>query len=217
MKQKLIGYKNAFFAAVAAGIFIGIGGTVLLSLKDAASPISGIYNIVGACAFTIALLCICMMGLYLFTGKVGFLVYDHSGTNILTVVSGLLGNLAGTFLTAQVVRIARPNTIAVAEALAAPKLDQTWYQTILSGIMCGILMYTAVRIYRDHKSPVAIFFCVPVFILSGFEHSIADMFYFFQAGIFNGKVIGFLALVIVGNAIGGMLLPVLRLLSGEKD
>lgn len=217
MKKKLIGYKNAFFAAVAAGIFIGIGGTVLLSLKDAASPIAGIYNIIGACAFTIALLCICMMGLYLFTGKVGFLVYDHSGTNILTVVSGLLGNLVGTFLTAQVVRVARPNTIAVAEALAAPKLDQVWYQTILSGIMCGILMYTAVRIYRDHKSPAAIFFCVPVFILSGFEHSIADMFYFFQAGIFTGKVIGFLALVIVGNAIGGMLLPVLRLLSGEKD
>lgn len=218
MKKKLIGYKNAFFAAIAAGIFIGIGGTVLLSLKDAASPIAGLYNIIGACAFTIALLCICMMGLYLFTGKVGFLVYDHSGTNILTVVSGLLGNLVGTFLTAQVVRIARPNTIAVAQALVAPKLaDQVWYQTILSGIMCGILMYTAVRIYRDHKSPVAIFFCVPVFILSGFEHSIADMFYFFQAGVFSLDVAVFLLLVIIGNAIGGMLLPLLRLLSGEKD
>ena len=79
MKQTLIDYKNAFFAAVAAGIFIGIGGTILLSLEN---------RIIGACAFTIALLCICMMGLYLFTGKVGFIVYDHTGKNILTVICG---------------------------------------------------------------------------------------------------------------------------------
>ena len=77
-------------------------------------------------------------------------------------------------------------------------------------------MYTAVAVYRAHKTPVAILFCVPVFILSGFEHSIADMFYLFLCRSFSAEAFGFLALVVVGNSLGGMLIPALKCLAGEK-
>ena len=86
----------------------------------------------------------------------------------------------------------------------------------MAAIFCGILMYTAVEVFKTGKSPLGIFFCVPAFIIAGFEHSIADMFYFFSARMFSGEVAVFLLVVVIGNSVGGMLLPWLKLLAGEK-
>ena len=77
-------------------------------------------------------------------------------------------------------------------------------------------MYLAVEIYKSKQTPVGILFCVPVFILAGFEHSIADLFYFFTARIVNGEMAWFLLLVVVGNSVGGMLIPWLKMAAGEK-
>ena len=73
-------------------------------------------------------------------------------------------------------------------------------------------MYLAVSVWRDRQTPVGILFCIPVFILSGFEHSIADMFYFAASGIVSARAFVFLWIVILGNALGAMLLPALDLL-----
>ena len=60
-----------------------------------------------------------------------------------------------------------------------------------------------------------ILFCIPVFILSGFEHSIADMFYFSLAGtVFQGRSLLFLLLVVLGNSLGGLFIPCLQGLRG---
>ncbi len=198
---------QAFILAVAAGIFIGIGGTVLLSLEN---------RTVGSILFSVALLSICMLGLYLFTGKVGYLVNDHSAKNILSVVTGLFGNAVGCWIAAAGVRICRPSVIETAQALVAPKLTKGPAYAIIAGIFCGILMYTAVQIYREKSSTAGIFFCVPVFILAGFEHSIADMFYFFCAGEYSVRMVVFLLLVVIGNSIGGWLMPLFARLAGGK-
>lgn len=57
---------------------------------------------------------------------------------------------------------------------------------------------------------------MPVFILSGFEHSIADMFYFGASGIFSLSAALFMLAVVIGNSLGGMLLPALTLIGGQK-
>ena len=62
---------------------------------------------------------------------------------------------------------------------------------------------------------VGILFCIPVFILAGFEHSIADIFYFAASGIVSLPALGFIWTVILGNTLGGMILPVLGM-AGEK-
>jgi nitrite transporter NirC len=77
-------------------------------------------------------------------------------------------------------------------------------------------MYLAVSVYREGKGISGIFFAVPVFILSGFEHSIANMFYFGASGIVSLKAFTYLWTVILGNSIGGMLLPALQML-GRKE
>ena len=189
-----------------AGILIAIGGSVFLACDN---------RVVGALLFTVALLCICYKGYGLFTGKVGFLPEQCDKDNWTVVLTALLGNVIATALCGWVIRCGLPNLGEAAEAVCAAKLTQEWHQAAIRGVFCGILMYLAVSIYRDSKSIAAVLFCVPVFILSGFEHSIADMFYFAAAGIVSLKACGFLWIVILSNAAGGVLLPLLSKLTKE--
>ena len=199
--------KRALLLSVAAGIFISIGGAVFLSCES---------SVVGAVLFSVALLSICSLGLYLFTGKVGFLAESHTGREIAEVALTLLGNLIGTLSGGLLVSVAKPQLMAAAQLRCEPRLTLSVPAVLITAFFCGILMYTAVAIYKEKNSTLGIVFCVPVFILSGFEHSIADMFYFFCARMFRAEVIVFLVLVIVGNAVGGMFIPALRRLAKEK-
>ena len=187
---------------VLAGFLVSIGGAVLLSCDN---------RYAGAFLFCIALLTICWFGFNLYTGKVGFLAKDHSKAALSTAYIGLLGNFLGTLLAGLLVFWAVPALREAALAACEKRLGQLPLQTLLRGFFCGVLMYVAVWVYREKKTVVGILFCIPVFILSGFEHSIADMFYFAVSGIVSLKAFVFLWLVIIGNALGAMLLPALQL------
>ncbi len=190
-----------------AGVLISIGGSVFLACDS---------KYVGATFFTVALLCICYKGYSLFTGKVGYLPEKHGKEEFSVLFLGLLGNAIATILLGYAVAYAVPNTKEVAQTICEAKLNQAFLQTFIRGCLCGVLMYLAVSIFRDHKTPLAIIFCIPVFILSGFEHSIADIFYFAASGIVSLKAFGFLMTVILGNAIGAILLCAMTLFKEEK-
>ncbi len=192
-----------------AGILIAIGGSVFLACYGDGSLIS---RTVGAIFFSVALLCICYKGYALFTGKVGFIPERHDRDAFSVLLWGLLGNAVATVLIGLALRCAVPSLAAPAELICTAKLTQAWWQTLVRGIFCGFLMYLAVSIYRDKNSIAAILFCVPAFILSGFEHSIANMFYFGAAGMVSLESALYLAIVVLGNAIGGMLLPTLSMI-----
>ena len=82
--------------------------------------------------------------------------------------------------------------------------------------MCGVLMYVAVSIYKEHKSVLGIIFAIPVFILCGFEHSIADIGYFAIANVCSAQAFGFIYTVILGNTIGSFILPLFKMLGDRK-
>ena len=189
-------------SGVCAGICIALGGSVFLAVDN---------RLAGAVLFSVALLCICMKGYALFTGKVGFLPEEHSKTALQLLLAGLLGNLIGTFLCGFFLRLGLPALGEAARTICAAKLAQAPAAALIRGVFCGILMYLAVSIWKERQTPLGILFCIPVFILSGFEHSIADMFYFAVSGIVSLKAFVFLWLVIIGNALGAMLLPALQL------
>ncbi len=199
---------NKLASGAAAGILISIGGSVFLASES---------RPVGAVLFTVALLCICLKGYSLFTGKIGFLPEAHDRESVSVLLWGLLGNAAGTAVCGLAVRYALPALGAAAETACAARLEQAFAQTLIRAAFCGVLMYLAVSIYRDRNTVVGILFCIPVFILAGFEHSIADMFYFAAARSFTLRSLGFLGTVLLGNAAGGMLLPLLmKLGKGAK-
>ena len=73
-------------------------------------------------------------------------------------------------------------------------------------------MYVAVETFRKEEiNPFArtlmVFLCVVIFILSGFEHSIAGMYYFSAAGMWGWQALAATGIMTLGNALGGMLLP----------
>lgn len=199
--------RKSFFEGIGAGIFIGIGGAVFLSCEN---------KTVGAILFTVALLSICLTGMQLFTGKVGFIVTSHKKSDIISLLGCLLGNAVGTLLAALCIYGARNALYEKASTMVAAKLELPYYAVFLAAIMCGILMYTAVYCYKVKNTAAAIFFCVPVFILSGFEHSIADMFYFFTALRFDIPSLIFIVIVVLGNSVGGMLIPLISKFAGNK-
>lgn len=199
--------RKAICNSIAAGIFIGIGGSVFLAIEN---------KIAGAVFFTVALLCICQLDLLLYTGKIGFLAFDHSQPEIITTAVCLAGNCIGTGLAGTAIRYCRPQVIARAVTMMEDKLAVSFGRTFFTALFCGILMYAAVRIYRERQSLSGILFCVPVFILAGFEHSIADMFYAWTALVGGGRTELFLAVVVLGNTVGGLLIPTLKRIAGEK-
>ena len=201
-----------FIAAVAGGLMIAIGGCVYL---NAATMTLG--NFVGAFFFSVALVCICYKGYGLFTGRVGFFPATPTADEAKGLGLTLAGNAVGTFLVgALVAATMKEGMAAVAYALAISKVATPWYLTLLRAVLCGMLMYLAVSIYRERGTIAGILFCVPAFIIAGFEHSIADMFYFAASGYRALDGLLFLLLVILGNAIGGMLLPLLTKLGEWK-
>ena len=196
-----------FIAGIQAGILISIGGAVFLSCEN---------RYVGATLFAVALLCICIKGYSLFTGKVCYMAEKHGPEEWAVLLLGLLGNVIATTICGLLLRYAIPAMGDTAETICTAKLGQTVGSTLIRGIFCGMLIYLAVVVYREKQSIAGIVFCIPVFILSGFEHSIADMFYFAASGIVSLRAFSFIWIVILGNAIGGMLLPVLSSLGKES-
>lgn len=187
---------------IQAGIMIAIGGSVFLSAEN---------RVVGAVLFSVALLCICQMGYSLFTGKVGYMAFDHGKEAYSVLLLGLLGNAIATILCGKLVAVAIPALQGAAETICTAKLGQSFWQCLIRSVFCGVLMYLAVSIFKEKKTMAGIFFCVPCFILSGFEHSIANMFYFSLSGIVSLEAFAYLMVVIAGNAIGGLLMPLLSL------
>lgn len=190
-----------FLNGLMAGILIAIGGSVFLNWHEKS---------VAAVLFSVALLSICYKGYSLFTGKVGFMLEKHGKEEWSTLLLGLLGNACATILCGFALRYAIPNIGAAAELLCHGKLtDQNLLQTFIRALFCGVLMYLAVFSYREKNTVVGILFCVPAFIVSGFEHSIADIFYFAASGHFSLRATLFIFVVLLGNSAGALLLPAL--------
>lgn len=195
--------KDLFYG-ICAGILIGIGGAVFLESEN---------RVIGAILFSVALICICAKGYSLYTGKVGYLAFSHRASDLKNLAFCFLGNLIGTFAAGNAIRFSQSALFEKAAALCETKLTQSIPSALIRALFCGILMYLAVSVYREKNTYIGILFCVPVFILAGFEHSIADLLYFFAAGIYSRAAVFYLALIVLGNSAGGLLFPVLSLLA----
>lgn len=199
-------HLKTFVLALLAGISIGIGGLVYLSSSS---------KEVGALFFTIGLFVVCTFGLHLYTGKVCY-VFDNKLPYLFSVAIIWLGNFAGCFLTAFLMQQTRfgPGLMEKAASICDAKLSGSLLSTFILGIFCNICIYIGVEGYKSNPHEIgkyiALFLGVFVFIIAGFEHCIANMFYFSMAGIFNWKMLIFLLVNTFGNAVGGIFIPGIR-------
>ena len=197
-------------AAVASGIFIGLAGTVFLSVPN---------KFAGAFLFGFGLLTIVCCGFKLYTGAIGYLVLQgkKAPSYMLTLLVIWIGNWIGTFLVGAALRHSRVGLQLArnAQKLCAVKMADGWTSLLVLSFFCGILMFLAVDTFRrkdevpDVVRMLLVFLCVMVFILSGFEHCVADMYYFSVAGMWTAGALVRTLWMTLGNSLGGFLLPLL--------
>lgn len=197
--------------SVLAGLMISIGGTVYLSCAAKG------YTWLGAFLFAAGLYTICEYGFNLYTGKVGYIAFHFKdAAYIRLVVLILIFNLLTTFLLGILIGTVFPLVRQEAEKLYAAKLTVPYWKSFVSGIFCGLLMFLAVDVWK-RGSKIGCFLYIPVFILSCFDHSVANSLYNGIAlgeNTFTAANVFFVLSVIAGNAAGGMIVP---LLTREKN
>lgn len=184
--------SNVMFSSkggVLAGIFIAIGGTVYLTVEVKA---------LGACLFALGLLTVILQKYSLFTGKIG---YVSQKGDALPLALMLIKNIIG----AEAVGTVSSTLVAAnAAALVKSKLAKTLPDVFIAAVFCGILIYAAVELFSKNRHPLLVIMPIMIFILCGFEHCVADAFYFAAAGIFNLRALVFMLVCIAGNAVGSI-------------
>jgi formate/nitrite transporter FocA (FNT family) len=198
-------YRKTFVSAILGGACIGFGGIAYLSVDS---------KVLGALFFTVGLFTICTFGLNLYTGKV-YYVFQRDRAYALGIPVIWLGNLVGTGLVAVMVRLTRLSSLTEkAAALCQVKLNDSLLSIFLLAILCNIFIYIGVEGFLSNPHELgkylSLFFGVMVFILCGFEHCVANMFYFSLAGAWSGKAVLALLVMTAGNAVGGVSFPLVR-------
>ena len=200
MKKKLLEFLNYLIKGVYAGLMIGIAGCVYLSVDN---------HIVGSFLFALGLLTICMYGMNLYTGKVGYVLINKL-SYLLELLFTLIGNFIGTFIVGKLMLLTRFKGIKVAAYnIGTVKLNDNLLSIFILSMFCGILMYIAVNNHKKISGEIGkyigIFLCVMVFILCGFEHSVANMFYFSAGSLWSLKTLLYVFIMVLGNSVGSIL------------
>ncbi len=162
--KKIELFRDILPLSILAGICISIGCVVNLRVGGVA----------GAVLFAFGLTTVVYYGLKLYTGTAGFIRRQGDWSMLLMV---LIGNIIGCLLSAWLIAYAQPDCIEPASKILAGRLAKGPFACFLLAIGCGFIMTTAVEFARKGKM-LPLIFGVPVFILCGFAHSIADAFYF---------------------------------------
>lgn len=156
---------NLSLSSILAGLCISIG--CIVNLMVGSGPL-------GAVLFTFGLITVVHYKYALYTGTAGF-VSSLKDIGILFWFI-LLGNLLGCYITSEVITYAIPDITEKANSIVIARSHVDMWQAFIRAIFCGFLMTTAVKFARENRW-LPLLFAVPVFILAGFYHSIADAFY----------------------------------------
>jgi len=182
---------TTFPSAILAGICISIGCVVNLRVGGVA----------GAVLFAFGLTTVVYYGLRLYTGTAGF-IRRNGDWGMLCVVP--TGNIIGCLLTSWLIAYAQPDCVVPAARILEGRLDKGPWACFLLAIGCGFIMTTAVEFARKDKM-LALLLGVPVFILCGFAHSIADAFYFLISPsdlLLQPAVLAVYVCEVLGNFVG---------------
>lgn len=159
-----------FRSSIFAGIAIGIAGFGFLA-SGVQKEVYG--SIVGAVLFSFGLLTVVGYKLKLYTGTAGFIKNNEIADLFLI----LLGNILGCLCVALLSRVSPLEIQAKAQNLLELRLKTGALNCGLLAIGCGFIMTTAVQFARQ-KHYLPLLFGVPLFIVCGFPHCVADAFYF---------------------------------------
>lgn len=184
-------------SSIFAGIYIGTAGFGFL----AASIQSQYGALAGAILFALGLLSIVGYKLKLFTGTAGFIQKNEIGSLFTILLGNIIGCLSVALLTS-----CSPMADAIQSAATNIMLMRMETGAVGCGLLaigCGLLMTTAVHFARQ-KNIFPLLFAVPLFIVCGFPHCVADAFYYLTVpfNTWSTELLVIYLLTVLGNAIG---------------
>ena len=195
-------YLQILVSSIGAGVLIALGGFVYLSFKD-----NNLF--LASFLFSLGLITIISFKLYLFTGKVGY-IFDNKPNFLLDLLVCWIGNLIGSVVTGLLLRLTRVDLVETCQKVANAKLNDNLLSIFILSIFCGMMIYIAVELQKRNVSNIVKFvgisLPVMVFIVSEFEHCVANMFYFTYAGSWSVLAIGYILVMSVGNGVGSLIL-----------
>jgi formate transporter len=180
-----------FFLAMTAGIFISIAFAFYITVTAGPAPASGLVKLVGGLCFSLGLILVVVCGADLFTSTVLTVVAKASGRITwrqltLNWINVYFGNLVGALFFVALIWFSGQamssnggwglNVLQTADH----KMHHTFIEAVFLGILANLMVCLAVWLsYSGHSLSDKIFaMLLPIgmFVASGFEHSIANMF-----------------------------------------
>lgn len=187
LQNKYISLKSIF-----AGIMIGIGGCIFLRCD---------HRYIGAFLFSFGLLSILNLEGLLYTGRIGFFEFhtDRMKDQILHYIIILSGNMIGALFIGLL-------TLNLSSTVFFDKLNKSCLELFISSFFCGALMYLAVELYKKNSNSLYVIMPIMIFILCGFDHCIANMYYFAINPVpaLQLRTLFFFVINIIGNTIGSI-------------
>ena len=193
--ETLKNITKVLLSAIFAGFAISIGCVAFLQVG----------GVIGAILFAFGLLTVVHYGVKLYTGTAGFVngVFTLDSVDLLIV---LLGNVIGCALMAYGIYNSDYDFTDKITKIAEMRSSLPMVGVFVRAVLCGVIMTAAVKFWRTDRYISLIVFGVPVFICSGFLHSIADAFYYSYYFIENNSIcIGCLkvwGMTVFGNYVG---------------
>lgn len=229
-----------FIFGILAGIYIAFGAAAATAVLSGGTLDAGLARFLAGSVFSVGLMLVLIMGSELFTGNIlmtiGLIYRKYSFTKVLrSWLVVYLGNLLGAMIIAWLVfksgllngAASLGSTGAVAINIAESKMQLSFTEALCRGILCNMLVCLAVIMSIAARTVegkiLGIYFPIMAFVVSGYEHSVANMYFLPVAlmakgelasnfsGIFNNLIP-----VTIGNIIGGLLIVLLHPKVEEK-
>lgn len=186
--------------SIFSGFILAISSSINLLMEN---------RLAGAFLFSVGLTSIFTLGAFLYTGAIGNALVEHRKGFVPWLLVMLGANLLGCLAAAPILSCVRvgPSICEAAGQSWQLRISQSPLSAFLSACLCGFLVYIAWKANTKGKerpviSTFVIVLCVMIFVLAGFEHSIANSFLMFVSGSFDAVSLLYLLLMIGGNTAG---------------
>ena len=206
-------YLKTLWLGVLAGLAIGLGSFLYLLFRFLIPGQSGL--MFGSMIFSVGLILVCAFSLNLYTGKIGIFldVREKIKENSINLPIILLGNAIGAFGLGIICHFIFMNWADFANSFSGEHsitVAKCSSNTVfIQGILCGALVYIAVYCYKNFENwamkIIGIIVSVTLFVYCGFQHCIANMFYFAIEFNWNIDILWNLLIVILTNSVGALL------------